>query len=84
VLDGEPVGLASAVGDACYPMIAYLGLIDPEAVDALLADVVAVLRTNGAREVVADADAYRTGVVAGLKRAGFRPVRARVTFTPAG
>ncbi|MET8149647.1 acetyltransferase [Actinoplanes sp. NPDC049668] len=82
--DAEPVGLAAAAGDACYPMIAYLGLTDPDALGALLADVVAVLRDGGAREVVADADAYRTGVTAGLERAGFRPVRARITFTPAG
>nr|BFE72384.1 hypothetical protein GCM10020092_056850 [Actinoplanes digitatis] len=81
--DGEPVGLAAAAGDACYPMIAYLGLVDPDALDALLADAVAVLRAGGAEEVVADADAYRTGVIAGLERAGFRPVRARITFTPA-
>jgi hypothetical protein len=84
LLDGEPVGLAAAAGDACYPMIAYLGLIDPDALDALLADVVAVLLAGGAREMVADVDAHRTEVVAGLQRAGFRPVRARITFTPAG
>ena len=84
VRDGEPVGLASAAGDVCYPMVAYLGLTDPDALDALLADVVAVLLAGGAREIVADVDAYRTGVVAGLERAGFRPVRARITFIPAG
>jgi hypothetical protein len=80
----DPIGLAAATGDACYPMIAYLGLTDPDALDALLTDAVTVLHAGGAREVVADADAYRTGVVAALKRAGFRPVRARITFTPAG
>jgi hypothetical protein len=82
--DSAPIGLAAAAGDVCYPMIAYLGLTDPEALDALLADAVVVLHAGGAREVVADADADRTGVVAALERAGFRPVRARVTFTPAG
>ncbi|MDI6103997.1 acetyltransferase [Actinoplanes sp. NEAU-A12] len=82
--DDEPIGLAAAAGDVCYPMIAYLGLIDPDALDALLADAVTVLLAGGAHEVVADADTYRTGVVAGLRRAGFRPVRARITFTPAG
>ncbi|MEU4563138.1 acetyltransferase [Actinoplanes sp. NPDC023936] len=81
---GEPVGLAAAAGDVCYPMIAYLGLIDPAALDALLADAVTVLLAGGAREVVADVDAYRTGVVAGLERAGFQPIRARLTFIPAG
>jgi hypothetical protein len=82
--DGEPVGLAAAAGDVCYPMIAYLGLTDPDALDALLGDVVAVLLAGGAREMVADVDAHRTAVVAGLRRAGFRPVRTRITFTPAG
>ncbi|HEX8630606.1 MAG TPA: acetyltransferase [Catenuloplanes sp.] len=80
--DGEPIGLAAAAGDACYPMIAYLGLIDPAALDGSLADVVAVLLAGGAREVVADVDACRTGVVAGLERAGFHPIRSRITFTP--
>ncbi|WP_229074943.1 acetyltransferase [Actinoplanes sp. DH11] len=82
--DGEPVGLAAAAGDVCYPMVAYLGLTDPDALDALLADVVAVLHAGGAAEVVADVDAYRIGVVAALERAGFRPVRSRITFVPAG
>lgn len=82
--DGEPIGLAAAAGDVCHPMIAYLGLIDPAALDESLADAVTVLLAGGAREVVADVDAYRTGVVAGLERAGFRPVRSRITFTPAG
>ncbi|MFI5494096.1 acetyltransferase [Actinoplanes sp. NPDC051859] len=82
--EGAPVGLAAAAGDACYPMIAYLGLTDPDALDALLADVLGVLHTGGAREVVADVDAWRTGVVAGLERAGFRPVRSRMTFIPIG
>ena len=63
-------------------MIAYLGLIDPAALHASLADVVAVLIAGGAAEVVADVDACRTGVVAQLERAGFRPVRSRVTVTP--
>lgn len=80
--DGEPVGLAAAAGDACYPMIAYLGLSDPAALREALADVVTVLLDGGAREVVADVDVCRTGVLAGLERAGFRPVRSRVTFTP--
>ncbi|MBG0833157.1 acetyltransferase [Planomonospora sp. ID67723] len=82
--DGAPVGLAAAAGDVCHPMIAYLGLTDPDALDALLADVVAVLHAGGAHEVVADVDACLAGVVAGLERAGFRPVRSRITFTPVG
>ncbi|MEV0902957.1 acetyltransferase [Actinoplanes sp. NPDC049802] len=82
--EGEPIGLAAAAGDVCYPMIAYLGLIDPAALDALLADAIAALPAAAAREVVADVDVCRTGVVAALERAGFHPMRARVTFIPAG
>ena len=37
---GEPVGLAAAAGDACYPLIAYLGLLDEAARGDLLAEAV--------------------------------------------
>ncbi|GIJ80281.1 hypothetical protein SAMN05443287_11558 [Micromonospora phaseoli] len=90
---GEPVGLAAAAPDACYPMIPYLGLLDDPArggaargglvLGELLADVVAALAAGGAYEVVADVDAHRVAVVAELERTGFRRVRSRVLFAPA-
>ncbi|MBQ1049720.1 acetyltransferase [Micromonospora sp. C51] len=88
-LDGdEPVGLAGPTADACFPMIAYLGLLD-ESVRAgtglgeLLADSVAALAADGAYEVVADVAAHRVAVVAELERTGFRRIRSRVVFAPA-
>ncbi|MFF5217915.1 acetyltransferase [Micromonospora sp. NPDC000442] len=98
-LDGdEPVGLAGPTADACFPMIAYLGLLGETvqgdalrddtvrggtALGELLADSVAALAAGGAYEVVADADAHRVAVVAELERTGFRRIRSRVVFTPA-
>ncbi|GAB1690293.1 acetyltransferase [Krasilnikovia sp. M28-CT-15] len=79
---GEPVGLAGTAGQACYPLLAYLGLLDQAARSDLLADAVRVLASDGAREVVADVDAHRVAVVAELERTGFRQVRARVAFEP--
>ncbi|WP_422772295.1 acetyltransferase [Plantactinospora sp. WMMC1484] len=80
--DGRPVGLAGTAGNACYPLLAYLGLLD-EAVRAdLLADAVGVLAGGGAREVVADVDAHRVRTVAELERTGFRRLRSRVVFAP--
>lgn len=81
--DGEPVGLAGAAGEACYPMIAYFGLLDPAARAELLAEAVRHLAAGGAREVVADVDAHRVAVVAELERTGFRQLRSRVVFAPA-
>ncbi|GAB3808372.1 GNAT family N-acetyltransferase [Micromonospora zhanjiangensis] len=80
---GEPVGLAGTAGDACYPLLAYLGLLDEDARGELLADAVRVLAEGGAREVVADVDAHRVAVVADLERTGFRRLRSRITFAPA-
>ncbi|GAB3863379.1 hypothetical protein GCM10029963_71850 [Micromonospora andamanensis] len=98
-LDGdEPVGLAGPTADACFPMIAYLGLLDDAVRDGtvrndtvrggtalgeLVADAVAALAAAGAYEVVADVDAHRVAVVAELERTGFRRIRSRVVFTPA-
>ncbi|MEV4713869.1 acetyltransferase [Micromonospora sp. NPDC049374] len=88
-LDGdEPVGLAGPTADACFPMIAYLGLLGETvqggtALGELLADSVAALAGGGAYEVVADVDAHRVAVVAELERTGFRRIRSRVVFTPA-
>ncbi|MDG4796819.1 acetyltransferase [Micromonospora sp. WMMD1082] len=79
----EPVGLAGPTADACYPMIAYLGLLDEAARGELLADAVATLAAEGAYEVVADVDAHRVAVVAELERTGFRRLRSRVAFAPA-
>ncbi|WFE47528.1 acetyltransferase [Verrucosispora sp. WMMD1129] len=83
-LDGdEAVGLAGPTADACFPMIAYLGLLDESVLGELLADSVAALAGGGAYEVVADVDAHRVAVVAELERTGFRRVRSRVVFAPA-
>ncbi|MFC4147426.1 acetyltransferase [Micromonospora mangrovi] len=81
---GRPVGLAGTAGDACYPLLAYLGLLDGDARDELLVAAVRVLAEGGAREVVADVDGHRVAVLADLERTGFRQVRARVIFEPAG
>ncbi|MFF0721716.1 acetyltransferase [Micromonospora sp. NPDC003816] len=80
---GEPVGLAAPASRACFPMIAYLGVRAPAVRADLLAEVVRTLSGEGAYEVIADVDADRVGVLADLERAGFRRIRARVSFTPA-
>ncbi|MCO1594545.1 acetyltransferase [Micromonospora sp. RHAY321] len=82
--DGEPVGLVGTAGDACYPLVAYLGLLDEAVRAELLAEAVRVLAAGGAREVIADVDAHRVAVLAELERTGFRQLRARVAFAPAG
>jgi len=79
---GEPVGLAGTAGDACYPLLAYLGLLDEAARGELVAEAVRFLVAGGAREVIADVDAHRVGVVADLERTGFRQIRARIAFHP--
>ncbi|MEV6305722.1 acetyltransferase [Actinoplanes sp. NPDC051861] len=82
-LDSDvPVGLAGPTGDACYPMIAYLGVLEEAALSDLVADAAATLEEQGAYEVVADVDAHRVAVVADLERLGFRRVRSRVAFMP--
>ncbi len=81
--DDEPVGLAAPTAHACFPMIAYFGLLDEAARGELLADAVATLAADGAYEVVVDVDAHRVAVVAELERTGFRRVRSRLLFTPA-
>ncbi|MFC4019299.1 acetyltransferase [Micromonospora sp. GCM10011542] len=81
--DGEPVGLAGTAGDACYPLLAYLGLLDEAVRAELLAEAVRVLADGGAREVIADVDARRVAVLAELERTGFRQLRTRVVFAPA-
>ncbi|GAA0802690.1 GNAT family N-acetyltransferase [Spirilliplanes yamanashiensis] len=80
--DGEPAGLAGTAGDACYPLLAWAGLLDPGARGALLAEAVRVLAAGGAREVVADVDAHRAATVAELERTGFRPLRSRLVLAP--
>jgi hypothetical protein len=79
-LAGEPVGLAGTFGDACYPMLSWFGLLDPAARPELLAEACRVLADGGAREVIADVDSYRVGVLADLERTGFRQLRSRVLF----
>ncbi|MFF5171860.1 acetyltransferase [Micromonospora sp. NPDC000089] len=78
-----PVGLVGTAGDACYPLVAYLGVRDEAALGELLAEAVRVLAADGAREAIADVDAHRVAVVAELERTGFRQLRTRVLFTPA-
>ncbi len=80
---GEPVGLAATAGQACYPLIAYLGLLDEAVRGELLAEAVGVLAAGGAWEVLADVDAHRVAVLAELERTGFRQLRSRVVFEPA-
>ena len=80
--DGEPVGLVGPAGDACYPLIAYLGVLDEAVRGDLLAEAIRVLVDGGAREVIADVDAHRVAVLAELERTGFRQLRARVIFEP--
>ena len=79
----DPVGVAGTAGDACYPLLAYLGLLDDAVRSDLLADAVRLLSDGGAREVVADVDARRVAVLAELERTGFRQLRCRVVFGPA-
>ncbi|WP_233584007.1 acetyltransferase [Micromonospora sp. CV4] len=81
--DGEPVGLVGPAGDACYPLIAYLGLLDEAVRSELLVEAVRALAAGGAREVIADVDAHRVAVLAELERTGFRQLRSRVVFAPA-
>lgn len=80
---GEPVGLAGTAGEACYPLLAYIGLLDEAVRGELLAEAVRVLAAGGAREVVADVDAHRVAALAELERTGFRQLRSRVVFAPA-
>ena len=80
--DAQPVGLVGPAMHGCYPLIAYLGVLDEAARGELLAEAVKVLAEGGAREVVADVDAHRVAVVAELERTGFRQLRSRVVFEP--
>jgi hypothetical protein len=79
---GKPVGLAGTAGEACYPLIAYLGLLEEAVRGELVAEAVGVLAAGGAREVIADVDAHRVAVLAELERTGFRQLRSRVVFEP--
>ncbi|MGK5685173.1 acetyltransferase [Actinoplanes sp. URMC 104] len=83
---GEALGVAGTAGQACWPLLGYLGVLPgvraPAARVALLAAAVRALTDGGAQEVVADVDADRTAVVADLERAGFRHVRSRLAYAP--
>jgi hypothetical protein len=84
-LDGAtPAGLAATVNETFYPTLAYLGLLDDAARPELLAEAVRFLAAAGAREVLADVDSHRVAVLADVERTGFRQVRSRVVFEPAG
>ncbi|GIG56198.1 hypothetical protein Lfu02_05700 [Longispora fulva] len=80
---GEPVGLVGTAGVACYPLMAYLGVLDEAVRSELIAEAVRVMTADGAREVVADVDAHKVAVLAELERTGFRQLRSRVVFEPA-
>lgn len=76
-----PLGVVGTAGEACWPMIGYLGVVDDAPTRrALLAEAMRVLVAGGAELVVADVDAARPEVLADLERAGFRPQRARLHF----
>lgn len=82
--DGDtPLGLVGTAGEACWPMLGYLGALTEAARPALLTAAVRVLLKGGAEQMVADTDADRPEVIADLERAGFRQIRARLTFSPA-
>jgi hypothetical protein len=76
--NGEPVGLVAATGDACFSMIAYLGVLRDEVRDELLAETIAIWRSD---ELVADVDAENHAARADLERHGFKAVRSRTRFT---
>ena len=78
----RPVGLLGTAGDACWPMVGYLGVLDAGARAGLVAEAVRLLTAGGAEEIVADVDADRTAALAELSAAGFVPVTARVSFVP--
>jgi hypothetical protein len=80
---GKPVGLVGTAGQACFPLIGYLGLLDEAVRGELLAEAVRVLADGGAWEVTADVDSHRVAVLAELERTGFRQLRCRVVFEPA-
>ncbi|MCO8275907.1 hypothetical protein M1L60_35545 [Actinoplanes sp. TRM 88003] len=79
-----PSGVVGTAGEACWPMIGYLGAVDgdPATRRALLAEALRVLVEGGAEQVVADVDATRPDVLADLERAGFLRQRARLSFEP--
>ena len=78
----RPVGLLGTAGDACWPMVGYLGVLDEGARAGLVAEAVRLLAAGGAEEIVADVDADRVAALAELSAAGFVPVAARVSFVP--
>lgn len=79
---GKPVGLAGPAGDACYPMIAYLGVLDLHVLGELIADAVGTLVAGGALEVITDTDATSDGVRRALEQQGFVAARSRIRFDP--
>ncbi len=85
-LDGDrPLGLVGTAGDACWPLIGYLGLLgEPDSLvrPALLTAAHRALVAGGAEEIVADVEADRPDVLADLEQAGFNRIRARLTFEP--
>ncbi|MBM2615939.1 acetyltransferase [Actinoplanes sp. LDG1-06] len=87
VLDDESDGggVAGTAGDACWPMLVYLGVLPgaaPGARERLLAASLRALAEGGAEEVIADVVSTRTETIADLEAAGFHQIRARLAFEP--
>ncbi|MBU2665087.1 acetyltransferase [Actinoplanes bogorensis] len=83
--DGRPVGLAGTAGEACWPMIVYLGIADGDSCTGRMDLLVAALRAlvaGGAEEVVADVESTFAATIEDLRRAGFEQIRARLAFEP--
>ncbi|MBL7257664.1 acetyltransferase [Paractinoplanes lichenicola] len=81
----DGTGVAGTAGEACWPMLVYLG-VRPEAApgarSSLLAASLGALIAGGAEEVVADVESTLTDAMTDLDRAGFRQIRARMTLQP--
>lgn len=81
----DGTGVAGTAGDACWPMLVYLGRLpgaSPSARSSLLTAALNALTTGGAEQVIADVEATLTDTIADLERAGFHQIRARQTFEP--
>ncbi|GAB2570481.1 N-acetyltransferase [Paractinoplanes abujensis] len=78
----DGTGLAGTAGEACWPMLVYLGVLPgaaPGARSSLLAASLGALVAGGAEQVVADVES----TLPGLEPAGFHHIRSRLTFVPA-
>ena len=78
---GEPVGLVGTAGDACYPLLAYLGVLDRPSGLNCWPRRSGFLRP-GEPSRWSPTWTHRVEVLADLERNGFRQVRSRVVFEP--